>query len=186
MAYVREAPPATISGLIDHGSSNYSCGPYTNVPDEYQQKLLNLLNELEKETGNAYTMELRGLSCNCSMRIKPFDKRTQYVVCNMLAGYEALEGTYANVKEIKEKIQQLEYEGLHVASGGWKCPQCGCDQNYYGNGCCQGSCRLNNGCRYSHRSKWDGVEAYPDSQKIYQGGGGSISVLTPLGDLKVM
>ena len=120
------------------------------------------------------------------MRIKPFDKRTQYVVYNMLEGYEELEGTYANVKEIKDKIQQLEYAGLHVASGGWKCPQCGCDQNWYGNELCQGSCRLNNGCRYSHRSKWDRVDAYPGSQQIFRSSGGSISGLTPLGDLKVM
>ncbi len=184
--YQKEVAPATISNQIDHGSQDYLPGPYTDVPATYQEKFLTLLNELENETGKSYVCELKGLSCNRPMRIKPFDKRGKYVIYNMAEGYQEIEGEYANVNEIKEKIQQLQYEGLHLPSEGWKCPKCECDKNYYGNELCQGSCRLNNDCHYRHQSKWDMVEAYPSSQKIYRSSGGSIGMLTPLGDLKVM
>lgn len=186
MSYVKEVAPATISNLIDHGSDDYLCGPYTDIPAEYQSKFLNLLNELEQTTGKSYTCELQGLSCNLPMRIKPFDKREKYIVCDMAEGYEELEGEYKNIQEIKAKIRQLQYEGLYLPSGGWKCPECGCEDNYTGNESCQGSCSLQNCCDYFHRSKWKMVDAYPSSQKIYRSSGGSFACLTPLGNLKVM
>lgn len=64
------------------------------VPDTFRQRFQTLLDDLEKNTGNCYTVTIRQLGIRPELVLKPFDQRNGYRIENLQSGYDDLNGTY--------------------------------------------------------------------------------------------
>ena len=82
----------------------------SEIPDHYKHRLEQLLDELEKETGQLYSFKIRQYGKQSDLKIKPFDTRGNYRVYNMTAGYEALEGNYNDEFDLSDKINLLRLQ----------------------------------------------------------------------------
>lgn len=171
----------------------------TFVPDQYINYFSDVLDKLEQETGKLYSLSIQEIGCHHPMTLKSFDERSKYVVSDMKSKYKELEGEYSCVIDIKKRIINLLYGDLLVdpsnltwhlsinnpmdgfISGKWQCPECGYPSNYVGNELCQA--RVQNICRYIHKSIWYDVKICVKNQEVYQCGGGSLSICHPLGKI---
>jgi hypothetical protein len=95
---------------IDNCKSTGQHGPFTEIPDPYREKFMNLLELLEQETGKMYTLEVRIHGANHPLKFKPFNMRNKYIVSDMKAEFQDLEGEYRSGNEIESKIKELSKE----------------------------------------------------------------------------
>lgn len=183
------------------------CGPFTTVPVEFEQRFNRLIEDLENATGKMYELKVHEYGANTDHNIKSFSKRDGYRVYSTAPGYEALEGTYKTLKDLKKKIEELHCsevtEGYGTGSSAtykletktvvphWSkgkekvvfvCPKCTKFENnyispYYMN--CSN-------CGTHFTSKWSGVTVGLRLGDIYKSGGGSISICTTLGHIEVL
>lgn len=189
----------------------------TPLPERYNRQLLQLIDELENETGEMYKVSVKGLDYNRPVEIKPFDKRDGYRVYNMAPGYEALEGEYATKQEMTKKLDCLKFAdavehsvmndlykqgvrnpmdipqdkrlNLQVKYSPvpwnkdremalWVCPKCKSYERNFDNVCAECSLHID--------SHWYYMECNTDNSIVYKGGGGSLSICTPMGYIEII
>ncbi len=104
-----------------------------DLPLKYSEKLSTLLTDLQKETGNKYTLVLNQFNRELQIIYGNFDGKIQ--VYDMEEKYKEVEGVYENRAEFDDKITSLtakdyyteqksvEYQGKPVTIG--KCKNCG-------------------------------------------------------------
>ena len=160
-----------------------------NIPQKYKDMLQNILELMEKETGNMYqfTVNTFGVQNHYNCIIGNFNRNYKIKICEMKSGYEELEGIYNNKKEIYDKVKMLraneryydfkEYtdkRGKTYTIG--KCKHCNSynennptmSANNIDNSCCQ-----NDKCtKKIHFSKWDNIQLDHNTNQIWDNGGG--------------
>lgn len=156
----------------------------TTVPDEFKTKFMTLLEDLEKQTGKLYTLEVKELGFKSFVRFKPFDQRTGYSVYDMNPKYTELEGQYKTIQEIENRIKTLQAEALGVKDGTWKCIVCH-HQNAFSGGWTYGHCCQSKTCKgqptSTKRTIWDDITPFPAACKIGKGD----DCITWIGHLRV-
>lgn len=137
------------------------------LPDKYKEQFMKLLEDMEKETGTMFTVEITRLGVHRKLRFKPFDKRENFIVYEANPGYEKIEGMYKTVGDIGKKIGMLRAEELGVINGTWTCTKCQYKNEFsysyghtYGH-CCEGNCETP-----SRHTRWDDAEIYVQGLNI--------------------
>ncbi len=170
------------------------------IDPSIQAILEDCANKLETKTGTKYQIIVHqhGTHTQQNLIIKSYEKRSQYLIYDMDPQYCALEGTYENYQQIKDKLQSLLQELVenyeidpNDGKCFWKCPQChkwdgserqdgyqcGRNSGLDNHSCCQN-------CSWYFDSIWGDVKINLDSGNIYQCSGGSLYVLHPIGKIK--
>lgn len=144
---------------IDLHSTCYKTKDEICVPEKYKQQFLHLLDEMEKETGNIYSLEILRLGCYQKLRFGAFENRENLIVYDASPGHELIEGKYKTVSDIRKKICELLALELNVINGIWKCDTCQYENPFsYGEHhfryatCCEGK------CRNFRTTRWDQAE----------------------------
>jgi len=164
-----------------------------NIQPKYKEALQQLLNQMEKETGNMYqiTVNKFGNYHDCACIIGEFKKRELMLrVFDMDPEYKALEGIYLSKADIDKKLQELREQEMYEETKHYtdnigiietigKCKRC---HSYNENvpGRCPNFTNLNicqnKDCCWSLYSHWDNIHADDFRGTIYQDNGGSLSV----------
>lgn len=154
-----------------------------DLPADFKDRLLFLLEELEKETGEFFTLTVNKIGVYNSLALKPFEERSNYLIQNMKPEYESLNGIYPNLDAIKEKILKLKFgDSLCENDKMWKCPNCGqIKDERRSNGATIISTVLCQFCYYNYKSIWDYIGFSLKSRMVYKNYGGSVSICHPIG-----
>lgn len=172
------------------------------ISTKFEEKLLNLLNEMENETGELYEISIMKFDSNEKKQIIGEIKKRQLTieVYDMIDDYSELNGVYANYDDIEDKIakmgynekyeelKEIEYEGQKELIG--KCRNCHKynDESKNYNRKCPNFVRLftcqTRGCNDDRESKWRMIRVSSSYTSIYKSGGGRFAELTPIGKYK--
>lgn len=184
----------------------YTDDPYHSiaiVPENVISQLEEIIANLEKNSETKFQITIRESTKNSTLTVGAFNKRKGYVIYDMLSkkefierhgermsGYtklkgfsklNKLEGTYSDMKEIKEKVKNLRFKTVEENDvKGWKCGKCKTINTAFYNSLCQAK-----DCHYEHRNIWGELGFYPSSNAIYVGGGGSYSELFEIGKIRI-
>jgi len=161
----------------------------TELPEGFEEKFLNLLNEMEHLTNKAFTLTIHELGSMDSLKIKPFETRPGYIVSNMKDKYKDLNGEYNSVDEIKQKIMKLKYKNvIHPDGKSWICPKCNNDSPNKSYKPINEFCAYRDCCQFCgsvFNSMWDNVSISLEHQEIYTSCGGSLSICHPIGKISI-
>lgn len=79
-----------------------------DLPKDYKNKFISLLDELEQKTGNLYQLDIQQFNVTEKITLNEFSSRScQVEVYNMIHPYQKLNGIYPNLSAVNEKIKQL-------------------------------------------------------------------------------
>lgn len=157
--------------------------PKTEVPIDVEARLLQLLKDIENQTGLKYEINLHQFGChnNRGLKIGDFKHRKNYRVYNAQPNYKKLEGTFAIYDEMVIHINKCRFSfaldtKVTQLGGGeyitWQCPGC----NAWGSKA--GAGNFDSTCQNCH--KWYqycesfGIDMYTGN--IFTSSGGSVSV----------
>lgn len=169
-------------------------GRTTTLPAEFEKKLRSLLADMEAATASHFMLSVREAGTQHDLVIGAFDTRTDILVSEMPLCYEALNGTYASLDAIKEKVLHEKYGAMREpGSTVWVCPKChrsegtvdGCKRTNSVNAAqWTDLCRF---CSFHFNSSWHNIIFDIASGQVYSGGGGgSVSVLRPIGKIALL
>jgi hypothetical protein len=163
---------------------------YTTIPIKFINKFTDILNELELETNCIYQLTILENLCSNPIIVSEFNKRTNlnYIV-EMTETYKELNGIYKSIEDIENKISEFKNGTLSIIENKkstneynkylWVCPKCNFyENNYLSNKLCQK-------CRYRHTSIWEYVSINKNGE-ISKTDGGSVSIVHPLGFIKII
>ncbi len=87
----------------------------SNIPPKFEEKLLNLINEMENETGELYEINVMKFNSNTNgQKIGEIRKRQMKIkVYDMTEEYDELNGIYDNYEVIEDKIRKMKYYEIY-------------------------------------------------------------------------
>lgn len=150
----------------------------TEVPSEFRDQFLKLVNELEKKTGKTYILSLCELG-KCEIELNDPSLRGPYEIYEMSENLSELNGIYQNSKEIEMKIHTLTAKDFIVFEDTgkffWNCSKCGNKVPFV---------QLCPICLKFRKSKWNGVEVGYRGGHIYQSFDGFGTIVGKINILK--